>query len=122
MHPDGVGSARRRGRGAGNDDHQVVGVTHPALDERGVDLAHHLIGGLHRPHQVRLGAPEQRQLALHVLVRREDQDALARLQPRQPARGVTRLGERDERDRAERVADVHRRFGDRAAGGARHVP
>ena len=71
----------RRRRRAGDDDHEVVRAAHAAVEQRRVDLAHHVVGGLHRPHQVRLGAPQQRHLPLHLLDRREHQ---------QPLRGCSR--------------------------------
>ena len=42
---------------------EVAGMADAALNKRRVDLAHHVVGRLHRPHQVRLGAPQQRESA-----------------------------------------------------------
>src|SRR5579859_3133956 len=121
MHPDRVGGTWSRRRSARNDDHEVARPAYAAVDQCRVDLTHHVVGRLHRPDEMRLGTPQQRELTLYLLDRREHEDALRRLQAGQPPRRVSGLGERHERDRAERIADVLRRLDDRAARSARHM-
>src|SRR4051794_26666332 len=106
VHPDRVRRPGRRRRCAGHDDHEIVRTADTAADERRVDLPHHLVGGLHRPHEMGLGAPQQRHLTLHRLERSEHEQPRLRLQPREPAGRVAGLGERDQGDRTQRVGDV----------------
>src|SRR6266545_5152539 len=100
---DGVRRPGRRRRRTGDHDDEVTAPAYPALDEGRVDLADHVVRRLHHPHEMRLDAPQQRQLAQHVLVRREREQPLARMQARQAAHRVASLGERDERGGAQGV-------------------
>src|SRR6478752_8058585 len=116
MQPDGVGRSRRRRRRPRNDNDKIVEVADAALNKCGIDLANHLVRGADRPGQVRFGSPLQRHLAMHILIGREDEETLARMQSRQSPGRVTGLAERDQSNRPQGVADVLGCLDDRSSG------
>src|SRR5690242_1355615 len=61
VHPDQVRGARRAGRRARDDDHEVAALEPLDGEHRVVDLAHHGVGGGDEVHEERLHPPRQRE-------------------------------------------------------------